>query len=394
MAWDRRFRLAVCEFILTELKKKSSTGRLAFLDWVRGLAAVIMLQGHAFHAFTKPELRESGPFRLSQFAGGLPPALFLFLVGVTLAFLMDSRERAGASPLRRVLSSTRRAGYLFALAFAFRLTTYVLGFPSSPASELLRVDILNAMGFAIAVFSLLAIFRTADRVRFAAILGIAIAAVSPVVATLDWTAIPGPIRHYLVPDYLYFGFFPWASFVAFGLSAGSIIRSLAPEQMERAAQWSALLGLGLILTSQYFSNLPYSFYPQSEFWLDSPWLIASKLGVIFLILPFAYLWTRHSGRRWSWVRQFGTTSLLVYWVHIELMYGRWLWFVKENLTISQTAAIAVAFILLMLALSVARTQWKNWRTLGMGLGWYFFLRRAPASVRTLPPAPDQISEAA
>ena len=41
------------------------------------------------------------------------------------------------------------------------------------------------------------------------------------------------------------------------------------------------------------------------------------------MVSFAFLWTRYGARDgWSWVRQFGTTSLLVYWVHIELVYGR------------------------------------------------------------------------
>ena len=69
------------------------SGRLAFLDWTRGLAALVMLQGHTFHSFTRNDLRDKGPYILSQFVGGLPPALFLVITGITFAFLMDSRER-------------------------------------------------------------------------------------------------------------------------------------------------------------------------------------------------------------------------------------------------------------------------------------------------------------
>ena len=42
-------------------------GRLTFLDWTRGLAVVIMLQGHVFHSFNRTDLRDGGPFTLSQF---------------------------------------------------------------------------------------------------------------------------------------------------------------------------------------------------------------------------------------------------------------------------------------------------------------------------------------
>ena len=346
---------------------------------MRGLFAVVMLQGHAFHAFTKQEFREGGPYVISQFVGGMPPAVFLFLVGITLAFLMHSSERKGLAPGARVWACIRRAGYLFAIAFAFRLQLWVFGLPASPWTDLLRVDILNCMGFAVLVLSLLAVFTTADRVRIGAALGVAIAAAGPVISQLDWSWAPAALKSYVAPDYQSFGFFPWAAFVALGMSAGSIIRQLAPEELDRAAQWASLLGFAMILGGQFFANFPYTVYGRLEFWLDSPWLVFVKTGVILLLLAFAYLWTKHSEGRWSWVRQFGTTSLLVYWVHIELIYGRWLWFWKENLSVGQTALAAVGLVLLMLLASMARTQWKNWRLLGFSLGWYWFARRARES---------------
>lgn len=340
----------------------SGGGRLAFIDWTRGLAAIIMLQGHAFHSLTKLELRDSGTYVASQFLGGLPPAIFLFLVGVTLAFRLDSRERQGQGGARRVWSALRRAGYLLGIAFLFRLQLWLFGWPHSPWTDLLRVDILNTMALAVAALSVMGLFPTADRVRLAAGAGLAIAAVAPLASQLNWAGTPALVKSYLAPDPLAFGFFPWASFVAFGLSAGSIIRLLRPEHLERAVQWAALLGFGLVLTGQYFADFPYSVYAKSDFWLDSPWQILIKLGSILLILAFAYLWTRQPvAQKWSWVRQFGVTSLLVYWVHIELVYGRWLWFWKENLTAAETVAAAVALVGLMLGLSVLKTRWASRR---------------------------------
>jgi hypothetical protein len=64
---------------------------------------------------------------------------------------------------------------------------------------------------------------------------------------------------------------------------------------------------------------------------------------------------------WSWVRQFGVTSLLVYWVHIELVYGRWLGLMKAELTIGQSCIAAAAVTVLMLLLSVAKTTFPVWR---------------------------------
>jgi uncharacterized membrane protein len=360
------------------MKTQTSANRLHYLDWLRGLGAVIMLQGHVFHSFLKPELRSGGAFMLSQFVGGMPPAIFLFLTGITLAFLMDSVERKGMTALQRLVTVWRRAGYLFLLAFAFRLQLWLFSWPS-PWTDLLRVDILNCMGFAVAALSAMALFRTAERVRLCAVLGLGIACASPLISQMDWSWTPEVVRSYIVPDYNFFGFFPWAAYLAFGVSVGSILRSLRPEEVERAMQWAALLGGALVMSGQYFANLPFSIYEKSEFWLNSPAQVVIKLGVTLLLGALAYLWSQHSpvgstGNRWSWVRQFGTTSLLVYWVHIELVYGRWLGFLKNNLTVGQTAIAALIVIALMLALSSAKTYRHRLRTAILVPGWGFGAR--------------------
>jgi len=225
----------------------------------------------------------------------------------------------------------------------------------------LKVDVLNCMALSSATFSILAIFRTTDRVKMGLGLGVALAAASPLVSQLDWSGVPTVIRNYFAPDFLYFSFFPWAAFFVFGLSAGSVIRLLQDDQLDRAMQWAALLGGGLIVGARYFSELPYSIYSKSDFWLDSPALTLIKVGVMLWILAFAFVWTRYAvGVSWSPLAQFGTTSLLVYWVHIELVYGRWLGAWKESLDIPQVTALSLAVIALMLALSVLKTSRKNW----------------------------------
>ena len=349
---------------------KASSYRLQYLDWVRGLGAVIMLHGHVWHSFLKPELKTSGVYTLSQFIGGMPPALFLFLTGVTLAFLMDSTERKGLAPRQRFLESLRRSGYLFFLAFAFRLQLWVFAGMPSPWQAMLKVDVLNCMGFSIAVLSVMALFKTAERIRLSAALGLAIAFASPLMSAMNWSGVPSLIRDYLAPDLNSFGIFPWGAYLAFGVCAGSVIRSIPNEATERAMQWGAVLGGVLILASQYFANAPFTIYEKSDYWLNSPAQVMTKVGVLLLMVAFAFLWTRYGAKDgWSWVRQFGTTSLLVYWVHIELVYGHTAYLFKDSLTIPQTIVAAVAVILLMLAVSTMKTHRDKWKGLLAGIRW-------------------------
>src|ERR1700722_5534863 len=242
---------------------KPPTQRLPYLDWARGFTALVMLQGHVFQSFLRDDLRESGPYVMSQFAGGMPPAVFLFLLGVTFAFLMDSQEKKGLSAGTRFLAAIKRSCYLFAAAFAFRLQLWLFSFDKSRWTDLFRVDILNCMGLALLVLSIMAVFRTVERIRLCAILGVAIAAASPFISGLDWAGAPGLVRNYLVPDHVFFGFFPWASFVAFGMSAGSVLRLLKAEEVPSAMQWLGWGGLALAFSAYSLSSMSMSIYSNS-----------------------------------------------------------------------------------------------------------------------------------
>jgi uncharacterized membrane protein len=345
---------------------RKRANRLPFLDWTRGLAATIMLQGHTFHSFLRPELRDTGTYIISQFVGGIAPAIFLFLTGTTFAFLLHRLERKGTSRTDRVFAGLRRAGYLFALALAFRLQMWLFAWPYSPWTDLLRVDILNCMGLGLAALSWLALLTNEQRVHAGVIAGLIIACSSPLIPSPDPNATPNLLQMYFAPDYRYFSLFPWASFIGFGVSFGAILRQVPVNEsayMHRTMQWTAILGFGLIISAQYFSNLPYSLYPSTDFWLNSPGLILIKLGIILVLLSVTFLWTHHgAGQGWSWVRELGTNSLLVYWVHIELVYGRWFGYWKEKLDLWQCTAGSLVLIVAMIGLCELRKR-VNWGVL-------------------------------
>jgi hypothetical protein len=216
----------------------------------------------------------------------------------------------------------------------------------------------------------MALFGTAARIRLCAVLGLGIAVLSPVISGMDWSGVPWIVRNYIVPDYNSFGIFPWGAYLAFGVSAGSVIRAVPREALGRCMKWAAVLGGVLILVCQYLANSPFTVYAKSEFWLNSPAQVLTKVGVLLLMVSFAYLWTcSGAGSGWSWIRQFGVTSLLVYWVHIELVYGNASWLFKDNLTVPQTVIAAALVILLMLGISTLKTHRDKWQSALADLGW-------------------------
>src|ERR1019366_1827653 len=155
----------------------ASKPRVTFIDWMRGIAAVIMLQGHTFDAFLRPAERSGAWFTYSQFLGGEAAAIFLFLTGATYGMGMNRREHM--PPGARVMQALKRARFLFILAIIFRLQGWIFAWGTSPWTDLLKVDILNVMGATAALLAFLALFSGIDRLRWAVMAGTAIAALPP-----------------------------------------------------------------------------------------------------------------------------------------------------------------------------------------------------------------------
>ena len=324
--------------------------RILALDWLRGLGVLIMLQGHLFNSFARPELHSHPAYVLSQFVGGMPAPIFLFLVGATLAFRIDRDELRGLARGARLRSALKRAVFLAAIAFTFRLQLWIFAW-GNPWTEIVRVDILNCMALGVAVLSPLAVLQPARRVTWALSAGLAIAALAPPISALDWSGVPWIVKNYLAPNKAFFSFFPDAAYIAFGLSFGAILR-MGSAGRDRIMQWAACFGLALILTAHYFSNLPFSIYPNSDFWLNSPGLIFIRLGIVLVLAGAGYVLTMNQQEQPpGFLRRLGINSLLIYWVHVELVYGRWFWFAKERLTIAQCAAASILLIAMMYGLA-------------------------------------------
>src|SRR5438270_5495716 len=112
---------------------------------MRGLAVLVMIECHAFNSFTRVDLRDGGPYVLSQFIGGMAAPLFLFMAGMTLAFQMESLGRRETRRGARWLAALRRGGYVLGIAYLFRFSNCIASLPHPDWTELTKVDILNCM---------------------------------------------------------------------------------------------------------------------------------------------------------------------------------------------------------------------------------------------------------
>jgi hypothetical protein len=113
-------------------------------------------------------------------------------------------------------------------------------------------------------------------------------------------------------------------------------------------------------------------YPVYDFWHTSPNFFLIRSGLLLVILAASYAWCRWGAAQlgFSPLIQLGQTSLLVYWVHIELVYGR-LSILPKRVEGIRGATLGLSGIFLMMtALSLARTRLK-----GRGVMMWAWLRR-------------------
>src|SRR5206468_12399510 len=119
----------------------SSSSRLAYIDWMRGLACVLMFQTHCYDSWLGGEARKSTFLMYSQLGGTLPAPLFLFLAGISFALITDKllRKNVSAGEITRILA--RRGGQVFAFGLLFRLQEYLIAWGWAPWTDLSRVDV-------------------------------------------------------------------------------------------------------------------------------------------------------------------------------------------------------------------------------------------------------------
>jgi uncharacterized membrane protein len=356
----------------------SPTHRLAYIDWMRGLACVLMFQTHCYDSWLNAEARKTTFFMWSQLGGTLPAPLFLFLAGVSFAMVTDKLRQKGLPPNTIAHTTIRRGAEILALGLLFRLQEYVIAWGWAPWSDLLRVDILNTIGISMMLMGVSCwIVLHAEAVRSRQALGVTAGGVALVISLLTpllWTTwrphwLPWPIESYIdgvhnlgQPQSWLFPIFPWTAFAFAGLAVGFLLLSDWARQREAAVfALAGAGGVGLIYLARWMDARPEQIYSVYDFWHTSPNFFLIRVGLLLAILSVTYAWCRWGAGQWGFspLIQLGQTSLLVYWVHIEFVYGR-LSIVPKHAAGIRTASFGLLVIFLgMLALSILRTRWKK-----------------------------------
>jgi len=165
------------------------------------------------------------------------------------------------------------------------------------------------------------------------------------------------------PQAWLFPLFPWSGFAFAGLALGFILQSNFTRVREARVFISAgIAGLVMIELSRWLDARAFQLYPVYDYWHTSPDFFLIRVGMLLVILTAAYAWCRWGlgQSRFSPLIQLGQASLLVYWVHIEFVYGRVSILTKRAQGIGGATVGLLIITLAMVALAYIRTHYKGW----------------------------------
>jgi uncharacterized membrane protein len=337
--------------------------RRTYLDVLRGVAVLVMIEAHVIDSWTRASDRQTRAFGNSLILGGFGAPLFLFLAGVAVAMSAGSKWRRGGDVRAAVRAVQKRGLQIFLLAFVFRFQSLVLS--HGAAWTMLKVDILNVMGLSIVLAATLwgLTARAGARLVIFAAATLAFVLAAPAVRGSEALAIlPNSIEGYLrpIPGLTNFTFFPWAAFLMAGAFAGVLLDLARTPDADRRANLAFAAGGLLFAYVAYRASFLEPLDPRSRFWTTSASFFFIRLGLMVAAVGVAYLWEQRpalrTGRRWSPLQVLGRSSLFIYWIHVEMVYG------LVSLPLHGAFSLAGAwtafgvFCLLMLAAAAAKER--------------------------------------
>jgi len=354
----------------------TTQNRRAYIDWMRGLSVLFMIEIHSFDSWTQVAERKTTAYFVADFCGGLAAPMFLFLAGVSVAMAGASRARRTGDRRLAAWSVQKRGWEIFGLAFLFRLYTYVLSIGAT-VRGIFKADILNIMGPSIAAAAYLwgRLSNRAVRMATFGALAIAFTAVTPLVRTLTWpdaVAFGWYIKP--VPKMSVFTFFPWTGFVFAGALFGEILSAASTAAEEwRMNRWFFVAGAVLMAGGYAGAYLP-SLYPPgvSNFWTTSPTYFFIKIGIMLMMMSAIYVYVQRplsSAPRnpaTGPMLEFGRSSLFVYWIHVEIAYGFFTHPLHQRLLVWQSLGAVVLFAALLYRATVFKTRFVALRKARQG----------------------------
>ncbi|MEK6552066.1 MAG: heparan-alpha-glucosaminide N-acetyltransferase domain-containing protein [Bacteroidota bacterium] len=344
--------------------------RALFIDMLKGLALIVMIEVHVVNSMLLPALKESWWFPSLNFINGLVAPSFSFASGMVFVLSLQKgvdQLRTFGKEFWRKLS---RVGLIFFIGYSLHLPYYSLNKilnnqTQQNLNSLFTVDILQLISTGLIVLLFARIFIKSEKrfYNFTLILTAIILFISPLLWKIDLANyLPLFFANYFNKMHgSLFPAFPWWAFVFSGAYVAKYYLEAKQNNSEKA------FARKMIITGSLFYLISvvimYVLFPQElAKIIPNPFFFLERFGLILLFLGVFWFYLNNKENYSSLIIDVSRESLLIYWVHLQLIYSEIFWG-KSLIDISQRnynalKCLIVTLILIALMLILAKVWGK------------------------------------
>ena len=375
----------------------SLKNRALFIDLLKGMALIIMIEVHVVNELLTPALKETWWFARLNFINGLVAPSFSFASGLVFVLSLqkgiDQLRTFGKEFWRKV----SRIGLIFFVGYSLHIPYYsltkILANPTqSNLESLYTVDILQLISTGLIFLLLARIFIKSENrfYNFSLIVTAIILIISPLTWKIDFAQyMPLFFANYFnkMHGSLFPGF-PWWAFVFSGAYVAKYYIKAKQNNTEKEfAKRLIILGAAFYFISVI---VKYILFPEElANFRPNPFFFFERFGVILFSLGVFWFYLQKKENYKSLILDVSRESLLIYWVHLQLIYreiflGKSLIQISEkNYNLLQCLIVTVILIVLMLALAKVWGNLKSrypvysrWTTVAvLSIGTVIFILR-------------------
>ncbi|MBO0858068.1 MAG: DUF1624 domain-containing protein [Chloracidobacterium sp.] len=306
--------------------------RIVFLDLLRALAVIMMIEGHTIDALLLDEYRSYDflGFKLWQFARGMTAPIFLLTAGTVFIYLLRSTDL----PFRenpRVVKGVKRALLLLAFGYLLRFpSTSIIGVFSASDEQLRAfwtIDALQAIGMGILLLLFGAYLSEKLMLNDLSVFmsgAIFFFICAPFCELINWNNwLPAPIAAYFYSGSgSLFPLFPWAGYMLFGGVLGAYLARTGDRFEAFKSSYKLIIAGAALLALYYYANyLKAAGYGSAHFWAYSHDLVLLRLGSVLLLIVLVMLLSAKIRAVPQALLAVGRRTLPIYLLHLVILYG-------------------------------------------------------------------------
>ena len=355
--------------------RKTTPSRIYHIDALRGVAILMMLQGHFIFTMMENEVRVGPIYEFWKLCRGLTAPVFFTTSGVILVCLLLRKPQLAYRKLR-IKKAFWRGLELIMWGYLLRFNLWPFLAYGRVYNEFWRIDVLHCIGVGLLVIACVhfALSKLADcYFRLALlILAVVVFVFHPVYSVFDYSEWPSVIRNYFTQDYgSVFKLLPHLGFVLFGGFLGSLYNALYEKRKYYFIGGLVLLGLLLTFNSSWVLQLLYLSTDVELFkQLANNNFVFWMLGQILLIYSL-FMMAEPLLPGLNILNKLGQHTLTIYIIHFFVLYGSILGLGVDDLfiqpkTLNPYEAILGA-IIFIIGVSWFTLKYHKWKDCGFAL---------------------------